>query len=61
VYAEAVSLLLPIRQQLNVGTVDYADARERIRQAQELLKDLPAGSRLHTDLQAIIADLNRLQ
>lgn len=61
VYAEAVGLLLPIRQQLNLGAVDYTDARERLRQAEDLLKDLPTGSGLHADLQAIIADLRRLQ
>lgn len=61
VYAEAVSLLLPIRQQLSLGAIDYSDARNRLGQAEALLNDLPTGSRFHADLQAIIADLRRLQ
>jgi hypothetical protein len=59
VYQEAISLLLPVRQQLNLGAVDHADARDRLRQAEELLKDLPAGSGLYADLRAVVTDLNR--
>ena len=59
IYDAALSLLLPVRQQVNQGAVDYADARERLRQADGLLRDLPDGSSLYVDLKAVIADLSR--
>jgi hypothetical protein len=59
IYDAALNLLLPVRQQINQGAVDYADARERLRQADRLLRDLPDGSRLYVDLKAVIADLSR--
>ncbi len=59
IYDEALRLLLPIRQQLDLATVDYADARERLRQAQVLLSGLPENSRLYADLSLAIADLRR--
>ncbi|MEJ5198559.1 MAG: hypothetical protein WHX53_06520, partial [Anaerolineae bacterium] len=59
IYDEAIRLLLPIRQQLDLATVDYADARERLRQAQALLTGLPENSRLYADLSLAIADLRR--
>ena len=59
IYDAALDLLLPVRQQINQDAVDYADARERLRQANGLLRDLPNGSRLYVDLKAVIADLGR--
>ncbi|MCU0500257.1 MAG: hypothetical protein MUC51_00565 [Anaerolineae bacterium] len=59
IYDAALDLLLPVRQQINQDAVDYADARERLRQANELLQNLPDGSRLYADLKAVIADLSR--
>ena len=59
IYDAALNLLLPVRQQINQDAVDYADARERLRQANGLLRSLPDGSRLNADLQAVIADLSR--
>ena len=59
IYDAALDLLLPVRQQINQGAIDYADARERLRQADGLLRDLPDGSRLYIDLKAVIADLSR--
>ena len=59
IYDAALDLLLPVRQQINQDAVDYADARERLRQANGLLRDLPDGSRLYIDLKAVIADLSR--
>jgi hypothetical protein len=60
VYDAALGLLLPVRQQADQGSIDYPDARERVRQANGLLRGLPDGSRLSADLKAVIADLNRL-
>ena len=54
-----MDLLLPVRQQINQGAVDYADARERLRQAKGLLRVLPDGSSLYVDMKAVIADLSR--
>jgi len=59
IYDAALDLLLPVRQQVNQGAVDYADARDRLRQADGLLRVLPDGSRLYVDLKAVIADLSR--
>ena len=59
IYAEIVGLLLPVRQQINVGKVDFADARQRLSQAEALLTSLPQGSSLYTDLSEVIADLRR--
>ena len=59
IYDAVLNLLLPVRQQISQDAVDYADARERLRQANGLLQDLPDGSRLHADLKAVIADLSR--
>lgn len=58
-FAEAVNLLLPVRQQVNMGAVDYADARQRLNDATALLSNFPEGSSLHADLTAVIADLHR--
>jgi hypothetical protein len=59
IYDAALGLLLPVRQQVNQGAVDFADARERLRQADGLLRVLPDSSSLYVDLKAVIADLSR--
>jgi hypothetical protein len=59
IYDAALNLLLPVRQQVNQGAVDYADARERLHHADGLLRVLPDGSSLYVDLKAVIADLSR--
>lgn len=59
VFDQALELLLPIRKQVNAGAVDFADARNRLRSAEALLGQLPGGSSLRQDLQAVIADLRR--
>ncbi len=59
VFDQALELLLPVRQQVAAGAVDFADARNRLRLAEALLGQLPAGSSLRQDLQTVIADLRR--
>lgn len=59
IFDQALALLLPVRQQVRQGAVDFGDARERLRQAVELLADLPPESSLRKDLEAIIDDLRR--
>jgi hypothetical protein len=59
IYDAVLNLLLPVRQQISQDAVDYADARERLRQANGLLRDLPDGSSLCADLKVVIADLSR--
>lgn len=59
VFDQALELLLPVRQQVNAGAVDYADARSRLRTAEGMLTQLPSGSGLRQDLQAAIANLHR--
>lgn len=59
IFDEAVALLLPVRQQVNAGAIDFNDARRRLQEAQALLNQLPAGSGLREDLAGVIADLRR--
>ncbi len=59
IFDQALALLLPVRQQVSQGAVDFGDARERLRQAVELLADLPPESSLRKDLETVIADLRR--
>jgi hypothetical protein len=59
IYDAVLDLLLPVRQQINLGAVDYADARARLRGADGLLRVLPEGSPLYVDLKVVIADLSR--
>lgn len=51
--------LLPVRHQVNQGAIDYGDARQRLRDAEAMLAQLPSGSGLRRDVEAIIADLRR--
>jgi hypothetical protein len=57
IFDQAIELLLPVRQQVNQGAIDFADARERLRNAARLLNDLPSESPLRRDLETVIADL----
>lgn len=59
IFDQALALLLPVRQQVNQGAVDFGDARERLRQAEDLLTDLPPESSLRKDLEMVIADLRK--
>lgn len=59
IFDQALDLLLPVRQQVSAGAIDFADARNRLRSAEGLLGQLPNGSSLRQDLQAVIADLHR--
>lgn len=59
VFDQTLELLLPVRQQVTVRAIDFADARNRLRLAEGLLGQLPDGSGLRQDLQAVIADLRR--
>jgi len=59
IFAEVIALLLPVRQQIGQGVLDYAEARERLQQADRLIADLPQSSRLYADLSEVIADLRR--
>jgi hypothetical protein len=57
IFDQALALLLPVRQQVNQGAIDFADARVRLRDASALLNDLPSESPLRQDLERVIADL----
>jgi len=59
VFDRAIDLLLPVRRQVNQGAINFGDARQRLRDAEALLAQLPDGSRLRLDLAAVIADLSR--
>ncbi len=59
IFDEALNLLLPVRQQVNLGAIDFAFARKQLTDAEGLLLQLPAGSSLRSDLSGVIADLRR--
>lgn len=59
IFDQALALLLPVRQQVTAGAVDYVDARSRLRSAEGLLNQLPDNSGLRKDLEGVIADLRR--
>ncbi|MCX7707314.1 MAG: hypothetical protein N2204_04835 [Anaerolineae bacterium] len=59
IFDQALALLLPVRQQVSAGAVDYVDARSRLRDAEGLLNQLPEGSGLRRDLETVIADLRK--
>ena len=59
VFDRAMDLLLPVRRQVNQGAINFGDARQRLRDAEALLTQLPDGSQLRLDLTAVIADLSR--
>ena len=59
IFDQALGLLLPVRQQINQGAIDYADARRRLDSVEAMLAHLPDGSPLRRDLADVITDLRR--
>jgi len=59
VFDQALDLLLPVRQQVNQGAVDFNFARKQLADGEQLLTQLPEGSQLRGDLQGVVADLRR--
>lgn len=58
-FDRALELLLPVRQQINQGLVDYPDARQRLRQAEAMVAQLPTSSELRTELTKVIGSLRK--
>jgi len=58
-FDRALELLLPVRQQVNQGLVDYPDARQRLRQAEALIAQLPNASELRTELTKVVGSLRK--
>ncbi len=58
-FDQAIDWLLPVRQQVGQGLIDFADARRRLQRAEAMIGQLPAGSALRAELAAVIADLRR--
>jgi hypothetical protein len=59
VFDEALNLLLPVRQQVNQGLVDFPDARRRLSQAEAMIARLPSNSSLRAELQRVIEGLRK--
>ena len=59
VFDQALDLLLPVRQQVTQGAVDFSFARKQLADGEQLLTQLPAASQLRSDLQGVIADLRQ--
>ena len=59
IYDQAMELLMPVRQQVNQGAIDFNSARKQLADAEQLLTQLPDGSQLRSDLQDVIADLRK--
>jgi hypothetical protein len=59
VFDEALNLLLPVRQQVNQGLVDYADARRRLAQAEAMIARLPSNSSLRAELTRVVEGLRK--
>ncbi len=59
VFDQALDLLSPVRQQINQGLVDYADARQRLRQAEAMVAQLPSASELRAELTKVIGSLRK--
>ena len=59
VFDQALDLLLPVRQQVNQGAVDFNFARKQLADGEQLLTQLPDGSQLRDDLQGVITDLRQ--
>lgn len=58
-FDRALELLLPVRQQVNQGMVDYPDARQRLRQAEAMIAQLPNASELRTELTKVVGSLRK--
>jgi hypothetical protein len=59
VFDQALELLLPVRQQVNQGVVDFNFARKQLAEGEQLLTQLPDGSQLRGDLQGVVTDLRK--
>jgi hypothetical protein len=59
VFDQALELLLPVRQQVNQGAVDFNFARKQLAEGEQLLTQLPDGSQLRGDLQGVVTDLRK--
>jgi hypothetical protein len=59
VFDEAINLLLPVRQQVNQGMVDFPEGRRRLHAAQAMIAELPSDSALRTELTRVVADLRK--
>ena len=59
IFDQALEMLLPVRQQVTQGAIDFNFARKQLADAEQLLTQLPDGSQLRSDLQGVIADLRR--
>jgi hypothetical protein len=59
VFDQALDLLLPVRQQVDQGFVDFPDARRRLRQAEAMVAQLPNASELHAELMRVITGLHK--
>jgi hypothetical protein len=59
IFDQALELLLPVRQQVNQGAVDFNFARKQLADGEQLLTQLPDASQLRGDLQGVITDLRQ--
>ena len=59
IFDQALELLMPVRQQVNQGAIDFNSARKQVADAEQLLTQLPDGSQLRIDLQDVIDDLRK--
>lgn len=59
VFDRAIDTLLPVRRQANQGLIDFPDARQRLRDAEAMVAQLPFDSQLRAELTSVIADLRR--
>lgn len=59
VFDEALNLLLPVRQQVNQGLVDFPEARRRLAQAEAMVARLPSNSGLRAELARVIESLRK--
>ena len=59
VFDQALELLLPVRQQVNQGAVDFNFARKQLAEGEQLLAQLPDASQLRGDLQGVVTDLRK--
>ena len=60
VFDQALELLLPVRQQVNQGAVDFNFARKQLADGEQLLTQLPDTSQLRGDLQGVVTDLRQV-
>lgn len=58
-FDRALELLLPVRAQVNQGSIDFSAARQRLGEAQAMLQQLPSGSPLRQELDGVVANLRK--